>query len=150
MSIVTAISPRALIDVLFVLAASFRLVRQLAILYGGRPGALGMIALMRQTLAHLAITGSLAASDSLIQQVVGHGIAAKLSTRLGEGIVNGLPPARARRHRRRRRHPAAAVRGLAAAGGVRSGAGTCPQKRGEGDRMIQVQGSNANGLPIPR
>lgn len=93
-SIVTAISPRALIDVLFVLAAAFRLVRQLAILYGGRPGALGMIALMRQTLAHLAITGSLAASDSLIQQVVGHGIAAKLSTRLGEGIVNGLLTAR--------------------------------------------------------
>jgi len=93
-SIVTAISPRALVDVLFVLAASLRLVRQLARLYGGRPGALGMIALLRQTIAHLAITGSLAASDSLIQQVLGHGIAAKLSTRLGEGILNGLLTAR--------------------------------------------------------
>ena len=93
-SIVTAISPRALVDVLFVLAASLRLVRQLARLYGGRPGALGVIALMRQTIAHLAITGSLAASDSLIQQVLGHGIAAKLSTRLGEGILNGLLTAR--------------------------------------------------------
>lgn len=93
-SIVTAISPRALIDVLFVFAAALRLVRQLARLYGGRPGALGMIALMRQTIAHLAITGSLAASDSLVQQVLGHGIAAKLSTRLGEGILNGLLTAR--------------------------------------------------------
>ena len=93
-SVVTAISPRALIDVLFVLAAALRLVRQLARLYGGRPGALGLIALMRQSVAHLAITGGLAASDSLIQQVLGHGLAAKLSTRLGEGILNGLLTAR--------------------------------------------------------
>lgn len=93
-SIVTAISPRALIDVLFVLAAALRLVRQLALLYGGRPGVLGMVSLMRQAVAHLAITGGLAASDSLIQQVLGHGVAAKLSSRLGEGILNGLLTAR--------------------------------------------------------
>jgi len=93
-SIVTAVSPRALIDVLFVFAASLRLIRQLARLYGGRPGALGMIALMRHVIAHVAITGGMAASDGLIQQVLGHGIAAKLSQRLGEGVLNGLLTAR--------------------------------------------------------
>jgi putative membrane protein len=93
-SIVTAVSPRALIDVLFVLAASLRLVRQLARLYGGRPGTLGLIKLMRQVIAHLAITGGMAASDGLVQQVLGHGIAAKLSQRLGEGVLNGLLTAR--------------------------------------------------------
>ena len=93
-SIVTAVSPRALIDVLFVFVASLRMIRQLARLYGGRPGALGMVKLMRHVIAHLAITGGMAASDSLIQQVLGHGIAAKLSQRLGEGVLNGLLTAR--------------------------------------------------------
>ena len=78
----------------FVLFTVVVLVRRLADLYGARPGALGLIRLLRLALTHLAVTGGMAASDSLIQQVLGHGVAAKLSARLGEGVLNGLLTAR--------------------------------------------------------
>jgi putative membrane protein len=89
-SVVTAIAPRALIDVIFVAAQAVRLIRRIAEIYGGRPGLLGFLKLLRSVGAHIAITGGMAAGDSLIQQLVGHGIAAKLSARLGEGVLNGL------------------------------------------------------------
>ena len=79
---------------LFVFVAAMRLIRQLARLYGGRPGTLGMISLLRHVIGHLAITGGMAVGDSLVQQMLGHGIAAKLSQRLGEGVLNGLLTAR--------------------------------------------------------
>ena len=93
-SVVTAVSPRAAVDMFFVLVTALGLMRRLALLYGGRPGALGLMKLMRHAISHIALTGGMAASDSLIQQVIGHGVAAKLSAKLGEGVLNGLLTAR--------------------------------------------------------
>jgi putative membrane protein len=93
-SVVTAVSPRAAVDMFFVLVTALGLVRRLALLYGGRPGTLGLFKLMRQAVTHIAVTGGMAASDSVIQQMIGHGVAAKLSARLGEGVLNGLLTAR--------------------------------------------------------
>jgi putative membrane protein len=93
-SLVTAVSPRALVDMLFVLITALGLVRRLAVLYGGRPGALGLVRLLKQTVSHLTMTGGIAVGDSLIQQMIGHGVTAKLSARLGEGVLNGLLTAR--------------------------------------------------------
>ena len=93
-SVVTAVSPRALVDVGYVLLENMRLIRRLAELYGGRPGTLGFWRLARNVIGHLAVTGSIAIGDGLVQQLVGHGLAAKISSRLGEGVVNGLLTAR--------------------------------------------------------
>ena len=93
-SVITAVSPRASVDMLFVLFNAVSLVRKLATLYGARPGMLGFIRLLRHVISHLAVTGGMAATDSIIQQVIGHGVAAKLSARLGEGVLNGLLTAR--------------------------------------------------------
>jgi putative membrane protein len=93
-SVVTAISPRAAVDMVFVLINALRMVRQLAALYGGRPGTLGVLRLFRQIVSHLAVTGGVGVADSVVQQVIGHGLAARLSARLGEGMINGLLTAR--------------------------------------------------------
>lgn len=93
-SVVTAVSPRALVDIAYVLFEAGRLVRRLAELYGGRPGTLGFFRLARSVLAHLAVTGAIAAGDEIVHQIVGQGLAARLSARLGEGVVNGMMTAR--------------------------------------------------------
>jgi putative membrane protein len=93
-SLVTAVSPRAIVDVAYVVFEAGRLIRRLSELYGGRPGTLGFFRLARSVLAHLAVTGSIAVGDSFVQQIVGHGLAARLSAKLGEGVVNGMMTAR--------------------------------------------------------
>ena len=71
-----------------------RLIRRLSELYGGRPGTLGFFRLARGVLAHLAVTGAIAAGDDFVHQIVGQGLAARLSAKLGEGVVNGMMTAR--------------------------------------------------------
>ncbi|MBV9018341.1 MAG: TIGR01620 family protein [Alphaproteobacteria bacterium] len=93
-AVVTAVSPRAIFDVIFVLWESVRLIRGMADLYGNRPGAFGLFRLTKAVVSHLAVTGSIAVGDTLLQQIIGHGVAARLSAKLGEGIVNGLLTAR--------------------------------------------------------
>lgn len=93
-SIVTAISPRALVDVLYVVVENVRLIRRISELYGGRPGLFSSWRLAGTVLSHLALTGGISAGDSLIQDALGHGLAAKVSVRLGEGVINGMLTAR--------------------------------------------------------
>jgi len=88
-SVVTAVSPNAVIDMLFVGAQNLRMLRKLATLYGARPGTLSLIKLARMVVTHIVLTGGIALGDDVIQQVIGHGLTAKLSARLGEGLFNG-------------------------------------------------------------
>lgn len=89
-ALVTAISPRALVDIAYVVWESVRLGGAIARLYGARPGLWGTWRLMGAILGHLAVTGGLLLTDGVVEQLVGQGLAARLSQRLGEGVVNGL------------------------------------------------------------
>ena len=93
-SVITAVSPVALLDMTVVAVQNLRMLRRVATLYGARPGALGLFRLARMVMAHIVLTGGIAIGDDLIQQMIGHRLMAKLSARLGEGLFNGALTAR--------------------------------------------------------
>ncbi len=93
-TLLTTVTPTAALDILFVAALNLRMMREVATLYGGRPSLLATLRLARMVLGHLAVTGGLALSDNLLQHVVGKGLIGRLSSRFGEGAVNGILTAR--------------------------------------------------------
>jgi putative membrane protein len=88
-SMVTALSPAAVFSVGFVAYENFRMLRTLACVYGGRPGFIAVLRLMRMIAGHLALTGGMAFTDDILGQFVGHGMTSRVSKRLGEGLING-------------------------------------------------------------
>lgn len=93
-ALVTAVVPLALADVVAALTSNLRMIRRIALIYGGRGGTLGSWRLARTVLTHLAATGAVAVGDDLIHSVAGGGVLSKLSRRFGEGVVNGALTAR--------------------------------------------------------
>ncbi|MGI9482013.1 MAG: YcjF family protein [Hyphomicrobiales bacterium] len=93
-SLITAVNPAPAFDILFTAAQVLRMLRQIAGLYGGRPGSVETLRLARMVVTHLSVTGGLALSDNLVQHLLGHGLAGRLSAKLGEGTVNGIMTAR--------------------------------------------------------
>jgi putative membrane protein len=91
---VTALSPMALIAVVYVLIENLRLLRALATLYGARPGLAGVTRLARLVFAHVVATGGVAMTDDLLGQFLGQDLLRRLSRRLGEGAFNGALSAR--------------------------------------------------------
>ncbi|MDX2155206.1 MAG: TIGR01620 family protein [Hyphomicrobiaceae bacterium] len=93
-SLVTALSPAALITVGWVLIENLRLLRALATLYGGRPGLLGTSRLARMVFTHILATGGIALTDDLLGQFLGQDLVRRLSRRLGESLFNAALTAR--------------------------------------------------------
>ncbi len=89
-SVITALNPSAILDILFVGYQVLNMLRKLMALYGGKPAFFGAVKLIKLVATHIAITGGLALSDTLLQQFVGKGLAGRLSTKIGEGTVNGI------------------------------------------------------------
>lgn len=90
----TTISPFALLDVTISLWRSLKLLREISALYGGPQSAFSSLRLLRLVFRNLFIAGGLEAGDSLVQNILGGGIAGKISAKLSEGAINGLMTAR--------------------------------------------------------
>ncbi len=93
-ALLTTVTPAAALDLLFVAAQNFSMLRDIASLYGGKPATLATLRLARMVIAHLAVTGGLALSDNLLQHLLGKGLLGRISARFGEGAVNGILTAR--------------------------------------------------------
>jgi putative membrane protein len=93
-TLLTTVTPIAALDIAFVAAMNLGMMRELAELYGGRPSILSTFRLARLVIGHLALTGGLALSDNVMQHVVGKGLLGRLSSRFGEGAVNGIMTSR--------------------------------------------------------
>lgn len=91
---VTAFVPLALADVAVALLANLRMIRRVAVIYGGRSGLIGSWRLTRAVFAHLVATGAIAVGDDFLEPVLGGSLLSKLSRRFGEGLVNGALSAR--------------------------------------------------------
>ena len=90
----TALLPSGVLDAVAVLYLNVRMVREIAVVYGGRAGWLGSWRLLKQVAYHLAATGMIALGDDFFGAVLGGGALAKLSRRAGEGAINGALTAR--------------------------------------------------------
>lgn len=93
-SVVTAVSPSTITDMIAVAFFNLRLLRRIAAIYGARPGMLGLMRLASMVVTHIALSGGIAIGDDLLQQLIGQRLTAKLSARLGEGVFNGALTAR--------------------------------------------------------
>ncbi|NUB23821.1 TIGR01620 family protein, partial [Azospirillum brasilense] len=93
-AVATALSPAAVVDLTVVLWRNLKLVREIAALYGARPGYVGSMRLLRRMLANLAVAGVAESAHHVAVEALGGSIAAAISTRMGQGVINGLLTAR--------------------------------------------------------
>lgn len=85
----TAVSPKAFVDMLIIFGENFRLIRNLAELYGARPGKIGMYRLIKRVVFASAFAGVVEAGSAFLTELLGVGILTKLTRKAGEGVANG-------------------------------------------------------------
>jgi len=93
-AVATALSPAAVLDLAVVLWRNLKLVREVAALYGARPGYVGSLRLLRRMLANIAVAGVAESAHHVAVEALGGSLAAAISTRMGQGVINGLLTAR--------------------------------------------------------
>ena len=90
----TAISPLALLDVLILVWRSFLLTKEIAQLYGFKPGWIATLALLKQGSFNIFFAGAVELASEYANEAAGHSLSAKISTSAGQGMANGILLAR--------------------------------------------------------
>lgn len=92
-----AASPVALLDAVIVVARSLRMIREIAAIYGFRPGGLAALALLRRVVVQAASVAGADLMGEVTADVVGglgHKVAGTVSARLGVGLFAATRVAR--------------------------------------------------------
>ena len=88
--VLVALSPLAIVDLVFTFLRSLRMIREICAVYGLRFGLLGRIVIYRRVLRNLVLIGiTELATDSMVD-ALGAGFAGKLSAALGQGLAAGI------------------------------------------------------------
>jgi putative membrane protein len=90
----TALSPLGLLDGLIVLGRTLHMLRAIARLYGVRPGAATTAALLRRTLRNVVAAGVAELVSDAAVETLGASLLSFVSSRAGQGVVNGVLAAR--------------------------------------------------------
>lgn len=88
--IVVALSPMAWLDMLFTLARSIRMIREISEVYGLRCGIWGRMNLYRRVARNIVYIGMADLATDAVTDVLGAGMAGKISSALGQGIAAGI------------------------------------------------------------
>lgn len=90
----TAVSPFPLLDAAFTAWTNLRVVRDIAVINGGRPGTLATLGLIRKAFFSVLAAGVFESAQDAVHDVVGGGLAGRLSTTMATAVTNGLLTAR--------------------------------------------------------
>ena len=90
----TALSPLGVLDGLIVLGRTLAMLRAIARVYGVRPGAAATTALLRRTLRNIIAAGVGELVSDAAVEALGASLISFLSTRAGQGVMNGVLAAR--------------------------------------------------------
>ncbi len=90
----TAVSPVPILDMVLIVWRSTLLTKEIAALYGFRPGGLTTIVLLKQGIINVAFAGAAELATDFTNEAAGSTVLAKVSQSAGQGIVNGILLAR--------------------------------------------------------
>ena len=94
LAVISALNPVALLDSLVVLWLSIKMVREIAVVYGGQPGLLSSWRLAKEVAVLVAAAGAADFVGDTATDMLGASLTSILSAKLAQGVVTGLLVAR--------------------------------------------------------